>query len=76
MVCVRTTVANRNFVANNNAVYSLQLWDTPGLQRLHQLLSLYYREAEAVVVLYDITNSKSFERVNSASMFGATKLTK
>eukprot|EP01052_Picozoa_sp_SAG31_P030897 SAG31_NODE_3214_length_4535_cov_2.601306_5_plen_132_part_00 len=57
---------DRTFVANNNAAYSLQLWDMPGLQRLHQLLSLYYREAEAAVVLYDITNSKSFERVKRA----------
>ena len=49
------------------AGYNLALWDTPGLPKFHQLVSLYYRAAEAAVVVYDITNPQSFQRVRDCA---------
>lgn len=39
------------------------LWDTAGQEKYRNLAPLYYREAQAAVVVYDITEKKS---VNSA----------
>eukprot|EP00826_Nyctotherus_ovalis_P057197 TRINITY_DN7813_c0_g1_i1.p1 TRINITY_DN7813_c0_g1~~TRINITY_DN7813_c0_g1_i1.p1 ORF type:complete len:225 (+),score=29.43 TRINITY_DN7813_c0_g1_i1:161-835(+) len=37
------------------------IWDTAGQECYRSLASFYYRDADAVVLVYDITNYKSFE---------------
>ncbi|XP_029656008.1 ras-related protein Rab-5C-like, partial [Octopus sinensis] len=39
-----------------------EIWDTAGQERFRTLAPMYYRGAHAALILYDITNSKSFER--------------
>ncbi|PRP79502.1 Rab5/RabF-family small GTPase [Planoprotostelium fungivorum] len=40
-----------------------QIWDTAGSERFHSLAPMYYRGALAAVVVYDVTNHDSFEKV-------------
>ncbi len=40
---------------------TLQIWDTAGQERFQSLGRAFYRGAEACVIVYDITNYKSFE---------------
>ena len=39
-----------------------EIWDTAGQERFHSLAPMYYRNAQAAVVVYDITNADTFER--------------
>jgi len=39
----------------------LQLWDTAGQERFRSLIPLYIRDSSVAVVVYDITNKKTFE---------------
>ena len=39
-----------------------EIWDTAGQERYHSLAPMYYRGAKAAVVVYDITDVKSFEK--------------
>ena len=39
------------------------MWDTAGQERYHALGSLYYRDADAALLVYDITHQESFDRV-------------
>jgi small GTP-binding protein len=41
----------------------MQIWDTAGQERYRSLGPLYYRNAVAAVVVYDITSRESFEGV-------------
>eukprot|EP00117_Sycon_ciliatum_P019593 scpid65853/ scgid17717/ Ras-related protein Rab-8B; Ras-related protein Rab-8B len=41
----------------------LQIWDTAGQERFRTLTSAYYRGAMGVLLLYDMTNSKTFDNV-------------
>lgn len=42
----------------------LEFWDTAGQERHRQALQIsYYRNADAVVLIYDVTNPKSFENL-------------
>ncbi len=43
----------------------LQLWDTAGQERFRSLIPSYLRDMAACVVVYDITNRKSFEAVKT-----------
>ncbi|KAK7068525.1 Ras-related protein Rab-24 [Halocaridina rubra] len=40
----------------------LGLWDTAGSERYEAMSRIYYRDAKAAVICYDITNSKSLDR--------------
>jgi Ras-related protein Rab-1A len=43
----------------------LQMWDTAGQERFRTITSSYYRGAHGIVVVYDITDAKSFENVGT-----------
>ena len=43
---------------------TLQIWDTAGQERFQSLGRAFYRGAEACVLVYDITNYKSFENLS------------
>ncbi|KAH9498572.1 Ras- protein Rab-5C [Bulinus truncatus] len=38
------------------------IWDTAGQERYHSLAPMYYRGAQAAVVVYDINNANTFNR--------------
>ncbi|KAL1898979.1 GTPase Ryh1 [Ceratocystis pirilliformis] len=39
----------------------LQLWDTAGQERFRSLIPSYIRDSSVAVVVYDVTNAKSFQ---------------
>ncbi|KAF7784443.1 hypothetical protein Agabi119p4_608 [Agaricus bisporus var. burnettii] len=42
-----------------------EIWDTAGQERFHSLAPMYYRNAQAAVVVYDVTKSTSLEKAKS-----------
>ena len=42
----------------------LQIWDTAGQERFRAITSTYYRIANGIIVVYDISNRESFDQVN------------
>eukprot|EP01064_Diplonema_japonicum_P024096 TRINITY_DN34576_c0_g1_i1.p1 TRINITY_DN34576_c0_g1~~TRINITY_DN34576_c0_g1_i1.p1 ORF type:complete len:204 (+),score=24.02 TRINITY_DN34576_c0_g1_i1:43-654(+) len=43
----------------------LMVWDTAGQERFRTLTSAYYRGAHGVILVYDITDEESFEKLDS-----------
>eukprot|EP01111_Echinosteliopsis_oligospora_P013643 TRINITY_DN4940_c0_g1_i1.p1 TRINITY_DN4940_c0_g1~~TRINITY_DN4940_c0_g1_i1.p1 ORF type:complete len:257 (-),score=75.05 TRINITY_DN4940_c0_g1_i1:37-807(-) len=50
-------------IASKGRVIKLQIWDTAGQERYKGLISAYYRGAQGVVIVYDITSLESFENI-------------
>ena len=48
----------------NRKNVKVQLWDTAGSERYRAVTSAYYRGAAGALVVYDITNEKSFENLD------------
>ncbi|XP_050827410.1 ras-related protein Rab-10-like isoform X3 [Serinus canaria] len=47
----------------NDTRVKLQIWDTAGQERFHTLSTSYFRGAQGFVLVYDITNLKSFQSI-------------
>lgn len=40
----------------DDTTVKFEIWDTAGQERYHSLAPMYYRGAQAAIVVYDITN--------------------
>ncbi|WVR06077.1 hypothetical protein IAU60_003105 [Kwoniella sp. DSM 27419] len=49
----------------DNRVVKFEIWDTAGQERFHSLAPMYYRNAQAAVVVYDITKAASLEKAKA-----------
>lgn len=41
----------------------LAFWDTAGQERFHTLRTGYYRDAQGIILVYDVTQRKSFDKL-------------
>ncbi|XP_048465512.1 ras-related protein Rab-26 isoform X1 [Rhincodon typus] len=56
----------RNKVLNVDDVkVKLQIWDTAGQERFRSVTHAYYRDAHALLLLYDVTNKTSFDNIQA-----------
>ncbi|KAI9227079.1 MAG: P-loop containing nucleoside triphosphate hydrolase protein [Piptocephalis tieghemiana] len=44
--------------------YKLTIWDTAGQERFRTLTSSYYRGAQGVILVYDVTNRATFDQLD------------
>lgn len=49
----------------NNRTIKLQIWDTAGQERFRVISRSIYHGAKGVMIVYDITNQNSFDRIQS-----------
>jgi small GTP-binding protein len=47
-------------VCLDDTTVKFEIWDTAGQERYHSLAPMYYRGAQAAIVVYDITNQVIF----------------
>ncbi|NXV73793.1 RAB44 protein, partial [Atlantisia rogersi] len=52
----------KNLVVDNKC-FSLRLWDSAGQERYRSITKQYFRKADGVVLMYDITSEYSFSDV-------------
>ncbi|BAM41907.1 Rab GTPase [Theileria orientalis strain Shintoku] len=53
----------RTVIVNNKRI-KLQIWDTAGQERFRTITSTYYRGADGIIMVYDVTDKASFEHIN------------
>lgn len=51
-------------IVYNDKTYKVQLWDTAGQERFLSIVRSYYYNIDGAVIVYDITNYKSFKYIN------------
>lgn len=56
----------RNKVVNvDGTKVKLQIWDTAGQERFRSITRAYYRDAQALLLLYDVSNKTSFDNIRA-----------
>ncbi|XP_072159764.1 ras-related protein Rab-37 [Bemisia tabaci] len=49
----------------DDAKVKLQIWDTAGQERFRSVTHAYYRDAHALLLLYDVSNKTSFDNIRA-----------
>lgn len=52
-------------IAIDDNTIKFEIWDTAGQERYHSLAPMYYRGAQAAIIVYDITSQDSFVRAKA-----------
>ena len=52
----------KNFLFNDKN-YDFELWDTAGQERYASIINSYFRGADCVIIVYDVSNPNSFKNV-------------
>ena len=53
---------NKMVEYENNRILT-QIWDTAGQEKFRSIISSYYRNSMGAMIVYDITNKKSFDNI-------------
>ena len=48
----------------DGTIVKLHIWDTGGSDRFRSLVSMYYRDAVAAIICYDLSSPESFQSVD------------
>ena len=54
---------SKNLKINNHEI-RLKIWDTAGEERFRNITSQYYKGAEGIILVFDLTKKESFEKIN------------
>ena len=46
-------------------IAKVQVWDTAGQERYRSITNAYYRGAEAIMIVFDMTNKESFSNIQN-----------
>lgn len=58
---VGASFTTKRLPQTDGSVIKLELWDTAGQERYRSLTPMYYKDAAAAVVVYDVSNFESFD---------------
>ena len=51
------------FMEVKNKKYRVEIWDTAGQEQFRSLTNIFIKDSKIVIIVYDITNRKSFENI-------------
>ncbi len=63
-VTVGVEFSSKNIYYHGNNKYRIQIWDTAGQESFRSIIRSFYQKTTAVLVVYNIANRKSFEKIN------------
>ena len=48
----------------NNKIVKVKIWDTAGQEIFHSLTKNFYRKADGIIIVFDITQKESFDKIH------------
>ena len=58
-----TFVSKNLLIRHFNKVLTFEIWDTAGQEKFRSLSKMFYKDSAVVILVYDITNTKTFEEL-------------
>jgi len=54
---------NRKYLEINDKTVALNCWDTAGQERFKSIVPMYFKDADGIVITFDVTNANSFQEL-------------
>ena len=65
MVSTTSSYVSKNIKVDENYIVKLKLWDTAGQERYRSLAKIFYQNAAAAILVYDIRSLHSFNEIKN-----------
>ena len=59
------TFSSKSFVYGDGKILKFEIWDTAGQERYRALTKMFYKDANAAILVYDITRKRSYEELQN-----------
>ena len=59
------TFSTKTVICDNGRTLKFEIWDTAGQERYRALAKMFYKDANAAVLVYDVTRQASFDELKS-----------
>ena len=59
------TFSTKSVICDGGKVLKFEIWDTAGQERYRALTKMFYKDANAAIMVYDITRKESFEELKN-----------
>ena len=59
------TFSTKSVVCDGGKVLQFEIWDTAGQEKYRSLTTMFYKDANAAVMVYDVTRKESFEELKN-----------
>ena len=59
------TFSTKSVVCDGGKVLKFEIWDTAGQEKYRSLTTMFYKDANAAVLVYDVTSAYSFEEIKN-----------
>ena len=59
------TFSTKSVVCDGGKVLKFEIWDTAGQEKYRSLTTMFYKDANAAVMVYDVTRADSFEEIKN-----------
>lgn len=64
IVTIGGAYLQQKITLSNGVTMKLHIWDTGGQERFRSMANLYYQDAAAAILTYDVTNEKTLQSLN------------
>jgi len=59
------TFSSKTLIIGNSKLLKLEIWDTAGQERYRSLTTMFYKEANAAILVYDITRTETYQELKN-----------
>ena len=59
------TFSTKSVVCDGGKILKFEIWDTAGQEKYRSLTTMFYKDANAAVMVYDVTRKESFEEIKN-----------
>ena len=59
------TFSTKSVICDGGRILKFEIWDTAGQERYRSLTKMFYKDANAAILVYDITRKDSFEELKN-----------
>ena len=59
------TFSTKSVICDGGKILKFEIWDTAGQEKYRSLTAMFYKDANAAVMVYDVTRKDSFDEVKN-----------